>query len=88
MDGYQATQCIRELEKQVDKPRNKIIALTANAFSHDRQKCLDVGMVCIVFMYYKKTKNKEKTKTKAKWWQGLTLYSPPFSFLIFVGRVY
>lgn len=42
MDGYVATQLIRQLPE--DKCNLPIIALTANALSDDRQKCLDVGM--------------------------------------------
>lgn len=42
VDGYEATQLIRQIpESKGDIP---IVALTANALSDDRQKCLDVGM--------------------------------------------
>ncbi|MDR2714219.1 MAG: response regulator [Coriobacteriales bacterium] len=43
MDGYETTQKIRELgfEKALDIP---IIAMTANVFKDDVQKCLDSGM--------------------------------------------
>ena len=41
MDGYKATQLIRENKSLCD---NKIIALTANAGNEDKQRCLDVGM--------------------------------------------
>ncbi len=40
MDGFEATSLIRELENG-DVP---IIAMTANAMSGDRERCLDVGM--------------------------------------------
>lgn len=42
MDGYQATREIRERES--DGERVPIVALTANALTEDRQRCIDVGM--------------------------------------------
>ena len=44
MDGYEATQKIREWEKKQQGIHIPIIAMTANAMSHDRQLCLDAGM--------------------------------------------
>ena len=44
MDGYTATQKIREYEQQLNTPAAKIIALTANALSSEKQRCLDAGM--------------------------------------------
>ena len=42
MDGYEATGAIRGLEREdADIP---IIAMTADAFSEDIQKCLECGM--------------------------------------------
>jgi CheY-like chemotaxis protein len=43
MDGYEATHCIRAL----DVPKAKtvpIIAMTANVFREDIEKCLKAGM--------------------------------------------
>lgn len=42
VDGYQATRTIRENEGE--GPNTPIIALTANAYEEDRQRCLDAGM--------------------------------------------
>ncbi len=42
MDGYHATMAIRKLERS-DKGL-PIIAMTADAFSEDIQRCLDCGM--------------------------------------------
>jgi PAS domain S-box-containing protein len=44
MDGYEATEALRAMEKKLGRPRTPIIALTANAFSSDRRHCLEVGM--------------------------------------------
>ncbi|GAB4401587.1 MAG: hypothetical protein OHK0048_18480 [Rhodoferax sp.] len=44
VDGFEATRRIRQLEAQHGWPRCPILALTANAFAQDRQKCLDAGM--------------------------------------------
>lgn len=44
MDGYQATKLIREGQAGEKYKHTKIIAVTANALSSDRQKCLDAGM--------------------------------------------
>lgn len=41
MDGFEATQVIRESLGMVDIP---IIAMTANAMAEDRDKCLEAGM--------------------------------------------
>ncbi|RYZ69551.1 MAG: response regulator, partial [Proteobacteria bacterium] len=43
VDGFEATQKIRELEKTTGL-HIPIIALTANAFEEDRKRCLAVGM--------------------------------------------
>ena len=42
MDGYQATQKIRSLEKETS--HIPIVAMTANAMEGDRQRCIEAGM--------------------------------------------
>lgn len=44
MDGFEATEKIRELEKNTNSKRVPIIALTANAMKGDREKCIGKGM--------------------------------------------
>lgn len=43
MDGLTATRTIRETDR-ADAKTIPIIAMTANAFKEDAQKCLDAGM--------------------------------------------
>ena len=44
MDGLDATEAIREQESQSAFVPTPIIAITANAMSEDRERCLQVGM--------------------------------------------
>jgi signal transduction histidine kinase/ActR/RegA family two-component response regulator len=44
LDGLAATVRIREMEIESGGPRTPIVALTANAFEEDRQRCLQAGM--------------------------------------------
>ncbi len=45
IDGYKATELIRQIESESpDQHRTPVIALTANALSGDREKCLKAGM--------------------------------------------
>ena len=41
MDGLEATHRIRQLPRHAATP---ILALTANAFAEDRQRCMEAGM--------------------------------------------
>lgn len=43
MDGYQATRTIRAMER-ADAKTIALLALTANTFPADIQRCLSVGM--------------------------------------------
>lgn len=44
MDGLEATQKIRNLERNFGQPHSYIVAITANVVAEDRQRCLDIGM--------------------------------------------
>ncbi|MDR2965062.1 MAG: response regulator [Treponema sp.] len=46
MDGFEATRRIREIEKELGKTskRTPIIAMTANVFKEDIEKCISAGM--------------------------------------------
>ena len=44
MDGYQATEKIRQWEQSEGRPALPIVALTASAFAEDRERCLAAGM--------------------------------------------
>ena len=43
MDGYEATQKIRQWEQRQNRPPVPIVALTAHAFIRFKKKCLDAG---------------------------------------------
>ena len=42
MDGYEATRLIRSSDQRRDRP--VIVAMTANAFNEDRERCIQAGM--------------------------------------------
>ena len=44
VDGYKATEMIREYEILNNKPPVKIVAMTANAMKEDVENCLKIGM--------------------------------------------
>jgi CheY-like chemotaxis protein/HPt (histidine-containing phosphotransfer) domain-containing protein len=44
LDGYKATQQIRQWEAEEDRSPTTIVALTANALTGDRERCLGAGM--------------------------------------------
>jgi len=65
MDGYEATRRYRQWEKELCRREQRvIIALTGNAFGHDRQLCLDAGMDDYLS---KPFKLKQLTATVSKW---------------------
>jgi two-component system sensor histidine kinase/response regulator len=44
MDGLQATEAIRDLERQESRPPTDILAMTAHSLRGDRERCLRAGM--------------------------------------------
>ena len=56
MDGYKATAAIRQMEKSLSPGAQPtpIVALTANAFKDDRERCFDAGMTNYLAKPYKK----------------------------------
>ncbi|HNK43881.1 MAG TPA: ATP-binding protein [Pseudomonadota bacterium] len=44
MDGVEATRRLRAWEREQNRPRLPVIALTAAAFDEDRQRCTEAGM--------------------------------------------
>lgn len=66
MDGYQATQELRKLERDKQLPHLPVIALTANAMADDRERCLQVGMDD----YLAKPFNKRQISLILKRWLG------------------
>lgn len=44
MDGFEATAAIRRIESEAGNNRTPVVALTANALSGVRERCLDSGM--------------------------------------------
>jgi len=64
MSGYEATGVIRQQEKEQLLPPIPIIAMTANAMSEDRDKCLAAGMDDYLS---KPVKKEDLKKTLAQW---------------------
>jgi signal transduction histidine kinase/CheY-like chemotaxis protein len=44
MDGYEAARRIRQLEAKQGGARTPVVAMTANAMTGDRERCIDAGM--------------------------------------------
>jgi len=44
LDGYQATELIRQFEAETKRSPTPIVALTANTYPEDKQRCLACGM--------------------------------------------
>jgi CheY-like chemotaxis protein len=44
MDGFEACRIVRAFEREHGLDRVPIVALTANVFQHDRERCREAGM--------------------------------------------
>ncbi|MFL0796244.1 MAG: response regulator [Cellvibrionaceae bacterium] len=64
MDGYEASQAIRSGEAGVAYQSIPIVALTANAMTEDREKCLNAGMSD----YLSKPVDDRKLQEKLRFW--------------------
>jgi CheY-like chemotaxis protein len=64
MDGFEATQAIREKETDMKSQAVPIIALTASAMQADRERCLQVGMSDFIA---KPVQPKELAEVLARW---------------------
>ncbi len=56
LDGYRATEVIRENELEAEKERQVIVAMTANAMAGDKEKCINSGMDDFISKPVKKDK--------------------------------
>jgi PAS domain S-box-containing protein len=69
LDGYGATEKIRQWEAHNGQPHRTIIALTADAFEEDRRRCLAVGMDD----FLTKPISLDALKTAMKKWLRITI---------------
>ena len=73
VDGYEATQIIRDINSTVLNHQIPVIALTANAMKGDREKCLQAGMND----YISKPISPENLITSiSRWISGNTIPNP------------
>ena len=73
MDGFQATAEIRRMEAEQQLDRLPIVALTANAMTGDRERCIGAGMDDYLT---KPLREKDLVPVVTKWAQ--TKHSDPF----------
>jgi PAS domain S-box-containing protein len=64
MNGLDATRLIRQWEETEDKPRVRIIGMTAHALAGDRERCLSVGMDDYVAKPFRPEELRRKIETE------------------------
>ncbi len=69
MDGFEATRAIRDREQTAGR-RTPIVALTANAMSEDRERCLQAGMDDYITKPYSVA---DFERTLQRWWSPQAL---------------
>ncbi len=67
MDGFEATAEIRKNEQKQNRQRTAIVALTADAMTGDRDKCIKAGMDDYL---NKPVRAKEIADMLTKWIEG------------------
>lgn len=72
LDGFEATQRIRQLEEQEQRKRTPVVALTAMAMKGDKERCIDAGMDD----YLSKPLRKNELHEKLMRWLGSDALSP------------
>ncbi|MDP2751229.1 MAG: ATP-binding protein [Rhodocyclaceae bacterium] len=78
MDGFEATQAIRKIEASENRRRHTpIIAMTANAMTGDRERCLSHGMDD----YLSKPIDPPRLQAVLNAWLPLSAHTPPLRLL-------
>ena len=72
LDGYEASGAIRALEREEQRRRTPIVALTAHALSGDRAKCLEAGMDD----FLTKPTSKERLRAAISKWAAGSFVAP------------
>jgi two-component system sensor histidine kinase/response regulator len=77
LDGYEASSAIRAIERDEERQRTPIIALTAHALSGDRGKCIEAGMDD----FLTKPTSKERLRAAISKWAAGSFVAPAADLL-------
>jgi DNA-binding response OmpR family regulator len=72
LDGYEASSTIRAIERDEERRRTPIVALTAHALSGDRVKCIEAGMDD----FLTKPTSKERLRAAISKWAAGSFVAP------------